>query len=91
MPVPVSLTVMLDVVAGRQAARLVVLGERDVARGDDDAAAVRHGVARVHHQVQQGRLEARAVDHGAVRLAVEVDFELDAGAAGAPQHRIRSR
>nr|GEU28338.1 hypothetical protein [Tanacetum cinerariifolium] len=55
----------------------------------DDAAAV-DGVARVHHQVQQRRLELRQVRHHVGHVGGQAHLEPDRAADGAPQHRLEA-
>ena len=48
---------------GRQLGQAVLV-EEELVRGDRQAAPLRHGIARIHREVEQRILELAAVDHG---------------------------
>jgi hypothetical protein len=52
--------------------------EHAVARGQGQAAAVGHGVARVDRQVEQGEVELQRVDRHRPQVVRALQFELDA-------------
>src|SRR5438132_3326846 len=72
---------------GREIAADNDLVELDVRGRDRDTPTVRHGVARVHYQIQEHLLDLGTVGHHAPRPGAGLGGELHVLADEAPQHR----
>jgi len=66
----------------------VMLIQHDVAGLDRQLAALRHRIARVHRQVDQGGLQLRGIDHGQPDLAFRAGFQFDLLSEGSPQQMV---
>ena len=69
----------------------VVLVQRDVARLDQQLAAVGHGVARIDAEIDQGGLELGAVDVDGPQTVGEDELDLDLLAQRAAQQLAGGR
>ena len=73
---------------GVRVVQRVVLVQHDVAGLDRQLAALRHGIARVHREVEQGGLQLRGIDHGQPDLAFRAGFQLHLFSEGSPQQMV---
>jgi hypothetical protein len=70
-------------IAHQPAAPRIVDIESDIACRHMEPAALRHGITRVHSDVEQRHLEFREIDKNRPQLCRHLDLHLDVG----PEHR----